>query len=290
MKLVLLTFGENLENHNQASFSILSFLSNEFISGVTVVTDKPEYYKYFGENIDLVVIDKEIMKKWRGKYDFFWRIKMKAIESAIAANPNEDILYVDSDTIIAGKGLKKLQTNLDLKNAGMHEKEGDLSELKSKTERKMWKSLKGLTFSGVTISKHSEMWNAGVIFFPKALALEMVELSIKICDEICATNCPRRLVEQLSFSLALFSFNPLVAVNDEIVHYWGNKDEWNKNISRFFSFSLLSNTCLEDDIQRIKLFNYAHLPIIRKEKNTKHKLINLINKVMQPKMIKYFSG
>ncbi len=286
MKLVLLTFGDNLNNHNQAIFSILSFLSNDYITSVVVVTDKPSYYKYLGNSIEIVTIDDKKMLTWRGPYDFFWRIKMKAIETAIKAG-DEDILYVDSDTLLAGK-LLEIKSSLDRGFAGMHEKEGCLCQLKSKTEKKMWKSLNGKTFSGIKVSEKTEMWNAGVIFMPKESALEMVRLAIKVCDEMCQTKCTRRLIEQFSFSIALGSFNPLVPARSEIAHYWGNKEEWNKSISTFLTYSTLCKTSLSEDLLRIKDFDYTNLATVIKEKNSKYRLLKLINKLMPPKLVRFF--
>ena len=99
MILVLLTFGDRFENHYQASLAILSYLKSDQINKVCVVTDRPNFYQYFEEQVKLITINEQIMNDWKGEHDFFWRIKMKGIEAAALNNPNQHILYVDSDTV-----------------------------------------------------------------------------------------------------------------------------------------------------------------------------------------------
>lgn len=287
MVLVLLTFGDRLENHYQASFAILSYLKSKQINHVCVVTDRPEFYQYFGDKVDLIEINDSIMQEWRGEHDFFWRIKMKAIEAAAFKHQNQDILYVDSDTIYV-QNLDKIKKNLDIGTAYMHEKEGKISQLPSKTISNMWKILNGNTYGSFTIDEQTEMWNAGVIAIPRQQALDVINYAIQLCDEMCATDCPRRLVEQFAFSLSLKEKLNLMPAEAEIAHYWGNKPEWNQKIVEFFMRSTLSGYTLEQDIKRFNPNKFISLPIIYKEKSTKDKLIKLLNRIMKPKEIRHF--
>ncbi|USH02598.1 hypothetical protein K6Q96_00685 [Grimontia kaedaensis] len=287
MILTLLTFGDRLENHYQASFAILSFLKTPLIEKICVVTDRPQYYNYFGSYVDIIEINKEIMDEWRGEHDFFWRIKMKGVEAAILKNPNQNIMYIDSDTFYV-HNLEQIVTGLNNGYSYMHEKEGTLSNSSSSTFLKMWKSLKGKTFSGITITDQSEMWNAGVIAISAQKARDTISLAISICDEICATNCTRRLVEQFAFSIALKSVGNLSSAETQIGHYWGNKEQWNAKITDFFMHSLLTDSNLENDIIRIKELQLDNLPTVYKEKSIKRKVHNLLDKLLPPKEVRHF--
>ncbi|MEZ8141247.1 hypothetical protein A1OQ_01060 [Enterovibrio norvegicus FF-162] len=289
MILTLLTFGDRLENHYQASFAILTYLQSDLISKVCVVTDRPCYYKYFGDRVDVIEIDQNKMNEWRGNHDFFWRIKMKAIETAAHHNAGQDILYVDSDTFYV-RDMEKIVLGLSQGNSFMHENEGKLVEMTSKTPRKMWQSLSGKTFSGVTINKETEMWNAGVIALSRKDAQHVISLAIDICDEICATDCPRRLVEQFAFSVALKDSTLLVAAENQIGHYWGNKPHWNEKIGDFFMLSILSGSSLEDDLKRIQHVDLDTSPTVYKEKSIKGKVKNFLDKIFPPKEVQYFKG
>lgn len=288
MVLVLLTFGNDLKNHYQATFAILSYLKSSHIQHVCVVTDRPQYYQYFGDRVTLLDCRGSIMEEWRGEYDFFWRIKMKAIEAAVLLHPNQNILYVDSDTFLVNS-LSALNQQLNLNISFMHTLEGQLNTLGSKTEQQMWRSLQGQTFHNITINEQTEMWNAGVIALPANQARALVTTAIELCDALCQTKCTRRLIEQFAFSLALKHHSTLKSAEKDILHYWGNKEQWNKQIVEFFMLSKLVNIDIERDIERIRHFNYSSLPIIYKEKSTKIKLVRVLNKLMPAKEIVYFS-
>ncbi|MDD1793600.1 hypothetical protein LRP50_10715 [Enterovibrio sp. ZSDZ42] len=289
MILTLLTFGDRLENHYQASFAILTYLKSDLISKVCVVTDRPKYYEYFGDSVDVIEIDQNIMNEWRGSDDFFWRIKMKAIEAAALRNPEQDILYVDSDTFYV-RNMDVIANGLSKGQSFMHENEGKLCGMTSKTPRNMWKSLQGKTFAGVTINEDTEMWNAGVIALHRSHAKQTISLAIDICDEICKTDCPRRLVEQFAFSVALKHSSILTAAENQIGHYWGNKPDWNAKIVDFFMFSTLSGSSFEEDLARVQTLELSTLPTVYKEKSIKGKVNKLLDRVFPPKEVQYYKG
>ncbi|WP_245174258.1 hypothetical protein [Gallibacterium genomosp. 3] len=129
------------------------------------------------------------------------------------------------------------------------------------------------------------MWNAGVIGIAKQDTKRFIDLSLSICDEICATQCPRRLVEQFSFSMALNSEGKLQSCNHIIGHYWGNKTEWNEFIARFFTSILLKNLDYASMIIEFQKLNLKHIPIIKKYGSTSIRLHSLIDKIISPKEI-----
>lgn len=297
MHLVCLSFGSNLDYHSQTVFAALSFLTDKHIEHVTVVTDYPDFYDVLGDKVSVYPIDERTIQDWRGEYDFFWRVKMKAIQVAQVQQPEQHLLYVDSDTFLTAP-LGELNARLDQGHCHMHLEETILKKGQSKTERKMWKHLKKQTFAGIDVNKHSRMWNAGVIAIPKQQAKGVLQHAIEVCDALCATKCRRRLLEQFAFSLALEHHSAcseasetaqsntkenietsikLKAADDCILHYWGNKPEWNAHIQRFFSDSKLKNRRLEDDIEAIRDFDWQSLAINTKIPSIKRQLIHTLN-------------
>lgn len=283
MNLMYLTFGENLKNHYQANFSILSFLAQkDKIDSITIFTDYPEFYKNLDKHVTIISIDDNILKDWEGEYQFFWRVKIKAILHLIEKLGDKPIMYLDSDTFLYGN-LDLIFEILKQDNAVMHEKEGNLNELKTKTEKLMWKQLKAKKFGGVTINEKSAMWNAGTIVIPANKNKEALNLALSICDDMCKANVTRRLIEQFSISVALDTTYGLKNAKKTIGHYWGNKEDWNKVITNFFVKSNLLNYNLQETINEINRIDLTKIATRKRFSSNKSKLIKIINKLFSAK-------
>jgi lipopolysaccharide biosynthesis glycosyltransferase len=283
INILFLAFGSNQENHYQANLSILSFLrQKESIGSITLFTDRPGYYKRYSSHITLITIDEATLKTWRGEYDFFWRIKLKALEMIIQQFPGQAVAYFDSDTFL-DMDVSPLVKHLVSGNAFMHENEGALSTLKTKTEKKMWKQVNGKTFGGVTVTKEHTMWNAGAVIFPMTKGAETIDLAIKICDDMCSANVTRRLIEQFALSVALQINYVLKPANNFIIHYWGNKKEWNSSILTFFSKLHLQNASLQEEIESLKTENFSLLPARIYRRSIHRKLVCLVDKLFPKK-------
>lgn len=119
MNLLLLTFGDNTDNHQQAVFAALSFMRDPHIRRVLVVTDRPDFYRWLsgternallteegGEDasgergmaaaVEILPITAETLSAWQGPQQFFWRIKIQAVAMAVRQYPDQHLLYVDS--------------------------------------------------------------------------------------------------------------------------------------------------------------------------------------------------
>ena len=286
MDLLLLSFGTRLENHFQAAFSILSFLARPGIERVFVLTDAPRFYAQFGARIEILPIDEALMSQWRGDSGFFWRIKIKAIEKVVGIS-GHDLLYVDSDTFLAGD-LTALSSALASGATVMHRLESRLSQRTSSTEKAMWAVLRGKTFSGIRIDDQTAMWNAGVIGLPGVSAGDDIARTLELCDALCATPCTRRLIEQFSFSLALASGARLTPCDNAVIHYWGNKPDWNRAMREFFVEAALTDADLSERISRIADFDFQALPILRKESTARRRMVTAADWLFPPKRLAYF--
>ena len=184
MNLLFLTFGDNIKNHYQANFSILSFLKEKAsITGIYVFTDHPQYYAHYQDYVQVVTITEEKLQEWQGPHDFFWRIKIKAIEQLVLQHPDAPLVYLDSDTFLY-EDISGLRDILASGEALMHVQEGKLSQLKSKTEQKMWSQVKALRFRNTEIGEKHAMWNAGVVAIPAARNKEAIALALHLCDSM----------------------------------------------------------------------------------------------------------
>jgi hypothetical protein len=288
MKIVLHTFGTDQIFYLQSTFLILSWLKyrNE-IDSINVITDHPDYYRKLGKYINIIPVDKNTINKWKGESDFVFRVKLKAIELIIAQNRDKQpILYLDTDTFIY-RGFHELNNSLSEGRGIMHINEGKLSECSTRSGTRLWNRIKNKTFAGNTITENDCMWNAGVIGIPGDKCNKIIETSIKMCDEMCASIKVNFLIEQFCVSVTLQRITEMQDACEWIGHYWGNRDSWNNLISTFFSESYMKNCSVEEDMERISDFNFGQIPISAIPRNTATKLNKLVGKYFGPKEYQY---
>ncbi|MBC6612761.1 hypothetical protein H8B15_17695 [Hymenobacter sp. BT507] len=287
MHLLYLVFGTNIKNHFQANFSILSFLQqSKALNGITVVTDAPDFYRHLQGHVAVLPIDETRLREWKGEFDFFWRIKIKALEYVAQQRPGSALLYLDSDTFLYGS-LPQMQAALADGQAFMHEAEGKLATLPSKTEQRMWQQVRQQTFGGIQMHEQHTMWNAGVVGIPAAQATETIALALRICDDMSRQQVTPRLIEQFALSVALAEMGPLQAASPYIGHYWSTKEEWNEAITAFLLESHLYQRSIADEVAAMATFEYRTIPIKKRVKSTQGRLEKLVRRLFPPQNITY---
>lgn len=288
MVLTYLVFGAALQNYSQAYFSILSFLARK--SGddlIVVLTDRPEFFEGLREEIEVLTLDNKQLEDWKGPYQFFWRIKIKALQEVVLRYPSRHVLYLDSDTFFFrdATGLK------DILEAGshlMHLNEGALSELPSKTEGTMWRQLKGKTFEGVAMETDLHMWNAGVVGVSKH-DTHALERALALCDALCEQQVTPRLIEQFALSVAL-SRGGMAAADHVIGHYWSNKKGWNERIGQFFAESLLKGWGRKEQLEAVAAMDFSEVPVSVQTRNRHRRWVKRIDRWFPPKSEGYIPG
>jgi hypothetical protein len=287
--LMYLTFGDDPTAHHQANFSILTFLSDApTVTTVNVFTDSPRHYRHLGSRATIHPIDRAQLDEWMGAHRFFWRVKIKAIESLAAIHPGESVLYVDSDTFLIG-GVSELATELANGRAIMHEVEGRLSEMKQKTTQRMWRQVRGRTFGGIRLDDEVE-WNAGVVGVPAKDRGEVIRLALAICDDMSAAGVTPRLIEQHALSVALEHVYGLRSALPWIEHYWGNKEEWNRAIEQFFAGAALEDLGFEEKLAKVRAFDYQELPIRKIRRKGNERVRRIADVLLPPRGLLYRRG
>ncbi|WP_420459397.1 hypothetical protein [Neolewinella sp.] len=275
MIVLYLTFGQDPRVHQQAVFSALTLLQSGAGSQVqpncVVYTDAPAFYTLLGDRVDLQVTGPDQLQEWRGPHDFFWRIKIKALEALQQQYPGQSLLYLDADTFCFGQ-LGDMTDTLASGTHLMHAREGRLDALPTSTEKKMYRQCRGKTFAGRTITGSDTMYNAGVVGLAAERAAEAIALALALCDALCAAGVTRRLVEQFALSLALAVSGELAAANGTIGHYWGNKAGWNERIATFFLEHHLRGSSLEQQLRTSREVDFAALPIYLRSSSTERRL------------------
>lgn len=283
MNILYLVFGDNLNVHLQVEFSILTLLHELTEQDkVHVITTHTSYYEHLKNHIHLIPISEQTLKEWRGKHDFFWRAKIKAIEHIAQEYPKEDFMYLDGDTFLIDS-IAPIKQKLQEGYGMMHLNEGHPKDMMTKSLR-MWKTVKGHTYQGVTLGEQHEMWNAGVVAIPGSKLTETVALALSICDGMLDEHAEPIVIEQYSLSIALYERTHLVEAKPWIGHYWGNKDEWLTYISHFFLYSLTTGRSVKEEILAVaNNKDYCQVPIHVKVPNMKKKLIKLLNRIFPNK-------
>lgn len=282
MNIVYLVFGNKMDNYQQVYFSIYTaLLYKNTDDRIIVISEDPSMFNSFEDKIEVIPINREVIKNWEGKHHFFWRVKIKALQLVAQKYPSDSILYLDGDTFFY-QNMNILHNGMQNGQNYMHLKEGKLSMLSSKTEKLMWKQMKGKTYHGITIDENATMWNAGLIGVSYK-HFDCLALTLEINDAMCADGVTRRLIEQFAFSLGLNKYSPLQPADDFVGHYWGNKKQWNEIISHFLKECFMKNYSFDEIIKRIKEMDLTQNPIRVKESNTQRKLKNFIDQFFKNK-------
>ncbi|WP_313598800.1 hypothetical protein [Epilithonimonas vandammei] len=277
MNIVYLVFGNKIENYQQAYFSIFTALLHKNDEDkIIVITDDSSLFGFFENIIETIFINQDTIKDWEGPHQFFWRVKIKALQLVAQKYPEDSILYLDSDTFFY-KNIEVLRSALQSGQHFMHLDEGKLSQLSSKTEKLMWKQMKGKSYGNIIINENVAMWNAGLIGVSQK-HFECLELTLQINDAMCADGVTRRLIEQFAFSLGLNQYSELQPADHIVGHYWGNKKQWNDTISLFLRECFMKKYDFGTVIERVKEMELSKIPIRIKESSTQRKLKNLIDK------------
>lgn len=286
MNILYLVFGNNLEHYQQIYFSIYTALKNKTKEDtIIVIAENTDYFNALKDQIEIIAIDHQIINEWEGKHQFFWRVKVKALELVATKYPDKHIMYLDGDTFIF-KNLEAIKQGLDQGQNFMHLNEGKLCELKTKTERTMWRQMNGKRFAGIVIDTTTCMWNAGLIAISKE-HLRAINLALQLTDEMCAAGVTRRLIEQFSFGVATNHYISLKAADEWVGHYWGNKPQWNDVISTFLKECYMKNLNLEQCLEAIDLDTLKKYPIAVRNSSTQRKLKKLVDSFYKDKKAVY---
>ena len=235
MTIFYLVFGNKMEYHLQARFSMMSFRAQMTDKDrIIVVTTCPEYYQtylapsHLASRISIIPVTDDKIKEWEGKHHFFWRAKIKAMELIAENYPDDDMLYLDGDTFLYGdlnkmkELLKEGHGLMDVDEEGhglMDVDEGHPAQMKGKS-LSMWNTVAGHTYEGITLSKEHHMWTAGVVAIPADKVKKVVSTALAICDGMLDDGAEPIVVEQYSLSIAMYELTKLREAKSLIAHYW----------------------------------------------------------------------
>ncbi len=282
MNIVYFVFGHQLSYYQQVFFSIYTALANKDESdNILVIAEDPSFFKQLKNRITVIPIDKKTITEWQGDYNYFFRVKIKALEMIAKEYPTQPILYLDGDTFIY-KPLSLLKAALDCGQNLLHLNEGTLPTLKTKTEKKLWSQIQNKSFAGIVINENTCMWNSGVIGISVA-HFEAIPMALQITDEMCAAQVTCFTMEQLAFGIAANHFSALKPADHVVGHYWGNKEQWNEHISNWIKKSLMTDLTVDEMIEQARLFPFHEIPFYLQYSNTYKRLSKKLQHIFKAK-------
>ena len=281
-----LTFGNNTEYHVQAYLSILSSLKQMKANDrIVMVTTVPELYKRVASWIDIVSIDEQQVKEWKGKYQFMFRAKTMILKQMVSHYANDHLLFLDTDTFLYGS-LDEIRGLLDNGQALMHKDEGRINQMQG-SSLQMWKTVAGKKYAGIEIKEEHHMWNSGVIGIPCQKMQKIFDDALLILDGMLDEGVKSFTVEQYAMSVNMLTHAQVVEGDKYVGHYWGNKQEWQQFACSFLLESYMRNRTIEEDLEQIVDSLWSSVPIFRHRSNTARHLKDLIGKVFPDRNIHY---
>ena len=227
-RLSIVSFGDREEWYAQAHLAILSALAwLPAPCEVVVTTDRPDWYVWFGDRVQVARLTQEKIEEWSGPQRFVWRVLLEALAETAFRPPAANLLYLDVDTLVR-KPLGDLVSAVETGDVFLDRRESPLHR-RSREHRKLWKQVQGRTFAGFSIDERTELWNSGVVAVGAANR-HLLERALELCDAMTAAGVESRLVEQLSQSVVQRSTGRLREARPWIDHYWGNKDGYNQSV------------------------------------------------------------
>ena len=249
-RLSIVSFGDRDEWYAQAHLAILTALARiPPPCEVVVTTDRPEWYRWFGDRIERVLLTPDQIRAWAGPQKFIWRVVLQAMVETARMQPRANLLYLDVDTLVR-EPLDELMAALQDGDVFLDANESPLHR-RSGAHRDLWNQVRGQTFAGIRIDERTEMWNSGVVALG-VQNLHLVEDALRLCDAMTATGVDNRLVEQLSQSVALQVSGRLRQARPWIDHYWGNKPGYNASVHEQLATILIRAMDVDEAIAYVR--------------------------------------
>lgn len=284
MNILYIVFGDNLSYHLEAYLSIRTFQKQLTASDrIFVLTTKPEYYRH--AHVEILPVSEQEIESWKGKHHFFFRVKILALDYLFQRYPNEHLLYLDSDTFLYGS-LETLRQRLDEGKGLMHLREGHPSKM-SGGSLKMWKTVGGRTYGGVTLGMEHDMWNAGVTGIPADKAGQVIATSLAICDGMLDDGAETFILEQYSSSVSMAEHTVLTPSSDHIGHYWGNKPAWKMIANDLIVRSYMKESSLEEEFDAISSELLHKPPVYVHRSSTAARLYKQLEKCFKDRDARY---
>ena len=262
--LIFLAHGST-DVKQQTLFSICSALLSVDYKNINpstfrsiIYTDDISYFSnFFGELpvIEYRQIDSAIIREWKGSDNFIHRVKLQVLKHHYRQSIGK-LLYADGDTIFLAP-VTDLFAKISSEISLMHCLEGRLNQNYNTVCKKIRRFLRGKKWSIggelIEISDSIQMWNAGIIGITDKQA-QALDLMIELTDKLYLSY-KKHVMEQLAVSYLLQTRSAIVGTENEVLHYYLNKDKMQlaaeQLLSRYSRFSLIE-VVWQNEIEKLQ--------------------------------------
>jgi len=265
--IVLLSYGKETE-YKRAIFCILSFWkwygnSSDQIR-VVIYTDNIDYFKSFLTDFDVLYRPTTIseINDFIRETGYMYRFKISVIDQTFVEYPNDDLLFIDTDTFFITNP-KPLLDAIIPGQCFMHEREysfeegidvwrmmntkhtADADKLE-KYPKSFIALIESKTFSiagkEVKFNRNDHVWNSGVLGISKEVFTYIPDVFALTDEFFLKTRW--RISEQIAFTFVLKSFSKVLPASQYLNHYWYYKDRVDIRLNELFTdnFKKLNKT------------------------------------------------
>lgn len=243
--IVFLSYGSESE-YLRAIFCILSLSAwikqkesdpAEKYLRVIIYTDNPDFFSSrLPRDFPVVCffLPPALLEEMLGSTRFFHRRKVAVIDLTFKRYPNEDLLFIDSDTFFTA-GPAALLSEFKNGESFMHKREYRLEKgvkiftafNQGQYPKAFLHYISGREFNirgtSVIFSQNDYSWNSGVLGLHKDFVHYMPDV-FRLTDEFYA-NSAWFISEQLAFALILQRKTRIQPSDHFILHYWGKRQK-----------------------------------------------------------------
>ncbi len=226
-----LAVGPKANYHLEAQVLFLSILAHcRPGDRIRVGTDQCALYRWMEPlGLEIEEVSSTRIQQWidgrpAGTAPFFFRAKLARCAELANAEPDFACAWIDTDCI-AKADLSPINACLAAGSSVMHCAEDFYQAGNSKRERAYWKFLSSHTFAGVRARPDSRQWNSGVVIAPAGQGAKLSQ-ALDALDDMMRIRPADHIMEQVAASLVLEQTGPLAGCQQQILHYWANRDKW----------------------------------------------------------------
>jgi len=222
--LIFLSYDDGLHAY-ETLFSMLTlgrFPSHELQDvKVKVVTDRPDFFGSYG--FEVVSIDRDIIREWKGPAHFHHRCKIMAMKHVLSLHGGKCIL-VDGDTYFLRPPLK-LFRHIGPGRSVLHMMEGRLGDSRHEFNRRVGAILQQRQpgyhpLVDLADGLRTVQWNSGVVGID-ARDGHCLDEALSLLDYLLTKlNVP--ILEQISLSIVLCQRTQVRPARDVVFHYFVN--------------------------------------------------------------------
>ena len=229
VRYATLAYGESPAVYAQATMLMVSLVAyapqpREFV----VLTDHPDRFLWVREAVRILSIPASQLQSWAGPVSFSMRQKLGA--AAWLSRAHAPLVFVDADVVASGP-LDAVADGVRSGTRYMHKREFELGSNTRKGNVRLWRELQARNFGSFQFRQTDAMWNSGVLALP-AGDERVLQDALSLYDAMASAGIRHFATEQLVAGAVLDRAGELREARQWFTHYWGNKNNFTREIDR----------------------------------------------------------